>query len=150
MGAHPLGGALSCQGIAQYRPLCRIQRILHRYTLPIFPRHEAWYSFTAESTETMYREWLCLRSLLWDTVALEPTPSEVNRFRVGNANHCATQPVQISDFHSSCANSSISIPTLSGAKNVHYYTWSINSQTPPPSFSPAGRATKNMTDRSMT
>ena len=31
--------------------------MLHRYTLQIFPRHEAWYSFTAELTETMYHEW---------------------------------------------------------------------------------------------
>ena len=37
-----------------------MQSLLHRYALPIFPRHEAWYSFTAESTETVYREWLVL------------------------------------------------------------------------------------------
>ena len=32
VGAHPLGGILSWQGIAKYRPLCRIQSLLHRYT----------------------------------------------------------------------------------------------------------------------
>ena len=36
-----VSGVFELQGIAKYHPIYRIQSPLHRYTLPIFPRHEA-------------------------------------------------------------------------------------------------------------
>ena len=86
MGAHPLSGVLSWQGIVKYRPLCRILQptaSLHFANLP-----QAWdlvliYSWVDWNNVPRVA---CLRPLLWETVGLEPTTSEANRFRVWRAN----------------------------------------------------------------
>ena len=47
VGAHPLCGNFSWQGLAKYHPLYRMQSLMHRCTLvPILHKYEAWYLFT--------------------------------------------------------------------------------------------------------
>ena len=45
--AHFLSFIWSWQGIVKSLELRTMQRLLHRFTLPIFLGHKAWYSITA-------------------------------------------------------------------------------------------------------